>query len=65
MRQARFERRVPSGQPPRVDRRGIIRTSNSVHVSLLPDVIRAYMRAHGLTKHEEMARVLGVDRTLV
>lgn len=23
------------------------------------------MRAHGLTKHEEMARVLGVDRTLV
>jgi transcriptional regulator with XRE-family HTH domain len=65
MRQARFERRVASGQPPRVDRRGIIRTSNSVHVSLLPDVIRAYMRAHGLTKHEEMARVLGVDRTLV
>ncbi|WP_227982722.1 helix-turn-helix domain-containing protein [Nocardia spumae] len=39
--------------------------SNSVHDSRLPDVIRAYMRAHGLTKHEEMARVLGIDRTLV
>ncbi|MEV5652933.1 helix-turn-helix transcriptional regulator [Nocardia sp. NPDC052254] len=38
---------------------------NSVHDSRLPDVIRAYMRAHGLSKHEEMARVLGIDRTLV
>jgi hypothetical protein len=33
--------------------------------SRLGDVIKAYMRAHGLTRHEEMARVLGVDRTLV
>ena len=43
----------------------LIRTQNSVHDSRLPEVIRAYMRAHGLTTHEEMARVLGVDRTLV
>ncbi|MBY8861111.1 helix-turn-helix transcriptional regulator [Nocardia sp. CA2R105] len=33
--------------------------------SRLPEVIRAYMRAHGLTKQEQMAKVLGIDRTLV
>lgn len=38
---------------------------NSMHDFRLPEVIRAYMRARGLTKHEEMARVLGIDRTLV
>lgn len=37
----------------------------SVRDSRLAEVIKAYMRAHGLTKHEEMARVLGVDRSLV
>ncbi|MGW0003413.1 helix-turn-helix domain-containing protein [Nocardia grenadensis] len=31
----------------------------------LGEVIKAYMRAHGLTGHAEMARILGVDRTLV
>lgn len=31
----------------------------------LGEVIKAYMRAHGLSGHAEMARVLGVDRTLV
>ncbi|MFI5782646.1 helix-turn-helix domain-containing protein [Nocardia sp. NPDC051570] len=39
--------------------------SSPVHNSRLGDVIKAYMKAHGLTKHDEMARVLGVDRTLV
>ncbi|WP_280398468.1 helix-turn-helix domain-containing protein [Nocardia carnea] len=39
--------------------------SSATHQSRLSDVLKAYMRAHGLTRHEEMARVLGVDRTLV
>lgn len=39
--------------------------SKTKHETRLGDVFKAYMRAHGLTKHEEMARVLGVDRTLV
>ncbi|WP_051194480.1 helix-turn-helix domain-containing protein [Nocardia jiangxiensis] len=39
--------------------------SNTKHESRLSDVLRAYMRAHGLTQHSEMAKVLGVDRTLV
>ena len=39
--------------------------SNSAYDSRLPEVIRAYMRAHGLTRHEEVGRVLGIDRTLV
>ncbi|MGW0245507.1 helix-turn-helix domain-containing protein [Nocardia goodfellowii] len=38
---------------------------SAAYDSRLGDVIRAYMRAHGLTKHEEMARILGIDRTLV
>jgi len=33
--------------------------------SNLGAVIQAYMRAHGLATHSEMAAVLGVDRTLV
>lgn len=44
---------------------GTIHMAKTVHDSRLPDVIRAYMRAHGMTKHEEVARVLGIDRTLV
>ncbi|MBF6358473.1 helix-turn-helix transcriptional regulator [Nocardia higoensis] len=39
--------------------------SQTKHESRLADVLRAYMQAHGLSTHEEMARVLGVDRTLV
>ncbi|QIS19557.1 helix-turn-helix domain-containing protein [Nocardia terpenica] len=39
--------------------------AKSAYDSRLQDVIKAYMRAHGLTRHEEMARVLGIDRTLV
>src|SRR5438874_2165742 len=39
--------------------------TKSAFDSRLRDVIKAYMRAHGLTTHEEMARVLGIDRTLV
>lgn len=33
--------------------------------SHLVEVIKAYMRAHGLTTHEEMAQVLGIERSLV
>jgi hypothetical protein len=33
--------------------------------SNLASVIQAYMRAHGVTTHAEMAAILGVDRTLV
>jgi|GEM_PF-3762663 len=29
------------------------------------DLIRAYMKAHDLSTHEEMAQVLGVERSLV
>ncbi|MEU4343105.1 helix-turn-helix transcriptional regulator [Nocardia sp. NPDC023852] len=39
--------------------------SKPAYDSRLADVIKAYMRAHGLNSHQEMARVLGVDRTLV
>jgi transcriptional regulator with XRE-family HTH domain len=38
---------------------------NTKHEMRLSEVLKAYMRAHGLSKHDEMARVLGVDRTLV
>lgn len=33
--------------------------------SRLGDVIQAYMRTHGVATHQEMASILGVDRTLV
>ena len=39
--------------------------ANTLHTFQFPDVIRGYMRAHGITTHAEMARVLGIDRTLV